>query len=316
MKQSQPLRIENGEVGSFGTARCMNSKLWFINNSSLEHRILGYLARYKEKYETKLYAFVIMGNHFHPVKQFPELNRASFYRDLNARVAEAVRDQVYGFPGGKLFERRYSEQALPRNEDIEDMFFYCALQPVIAGLVKNLKHYPGYNSFYDAISGKSREFKVVDWAKFHATKRWKKSAEVKDFTTTYTLKYDRLPGYEQLTQEEYKKLMLSKLRKRKLKIIRERKRSGKGFLNKGILEKQSPGSSPYDSKKSERYSLRPLVLCSCPLTKQVYLSEYFAIFETFKKCVADFVSGKNTHFPIGTYQPPGPLQKKKKKKLH
>ena len=95
MPQSQPLRIENPHFGSFGTCRTIQSRLWFINNPRLEDRCLGYLAKYRQKYGAKLYGFVFSGSHFHALMQFPDSNRASFYRDLNARAAEAVRRHVW-----------------------------------------------------------------------------------------------------------------------------------------------------------------------------------------------------------------------------
>lgn len=134
MGQSQPLRIENPRLGSFGTSKTINGRLWFVNNRPLEERILGYLAKYREKHEVTLYAFVLQGNHSHVTAQFPKCNRAAFYRDLNARTAEAVRKEVPEFLGGPLFKRRYCEQALPTELDLEHYFFYCALQPVKSAL--------------------------------------------------------------------------------------------------------------------------------------------------------------------------------------
>ena len=48
--------------------------------------------------------------------------------------------------------------------DIEEQFFYTVLQPVQDGLVPNINEYPGYNCFEDAIQGKERVFKVINWA--------------------------------------------------------------------------------------------------------------------------------------------------------
>lgn len=45
------------------TLRSRASRLWFVNNSALEEAILGYLAKFRERYTVKLYAFAIEGNH-------------------------------------------------------------------------------------------------------------------------------------------------------------------------------------------------------------------------------------------------------------
>ncbi len=306
--QSQPLRIEAPQYGSFGTCRTVQSRLWFVNNPRLEQQILGHLTRYREKYRIKLYAFVFQGNHYHPLTQFPYRNRTPFYRDLNARAAESVRLHVKDFQGGPLLARRYSEQALPRQEDIEGEFFYCALQPVHANLTENPFDYPAYNSFLDAINGVEREFKVIDWGKYNAAKRYNRNVSLEDYTTVYKLKYDRLPGYEHLSQEEYKRLMLKKLRTRLVNLLEEKRSQGVKFANKEALKHQKPGSLPKNTKKSTRYSYRPLVLCSCPDAKKEFLEWYFSVYAVYKEASKRYLAGEeNVVFPEGTYKPPGPL---------
>jgi len=199
MSQSQPLRIEDPNLWSFGTARTQNSKLWFVNNKNLEQHCLAYLAKYQEKYGVEIYAKVFQGNHFHLVSRFPGCNRSLFYRDYNARMAEGVRRHVATFEGGTLFERRYSEQALPSNEDLEEYFFYCALQPVSSGLCERIGDYPGYNSFDDAVSARKRKFNLIDWASYNEAKRNNQNPKKKDYIKTYYLKFTRLPGYMSMT---------------------------------------------------------------------------------------------------------------------
>ena len=220
-KQSQPFRIENPNVGSFGTVQTEESALWFVNSPDVEHAILGRLAQYQKKLGVTLYGFVFSGSHYHPLAKFPNSNRAAFYRDLNARAAEAVKRYNEDVPEGALFYRRYSEQALPIDKDIEESFFYCALQPVAAGLCKRISDYPGYNSFSDAINGVKRKFKVIDWAGYNAAKRHNKKIKRSDFTTEYVLEYARLPGYEGMSQKEYRKMMLEKLEERRAKLVRK-----------------------------------------------------------------------------------------------
>ena len=117
------LRIESENVASFQTTRTRNSELWLVNNPELEHAILGYAARYTTRYETKLYALAIEGNHIHTVSHFPKANRANFMRDLNSSVARAVARYQPDYPGGPLWARRYSSEYLPGDEDIEEWFF-------------------------------------------------------------------------------------------------------------------------------------------------------------------------------------------------
>ncbi len=305
MSQSQPLQIENPHYASFGTSRTINSRLWFINNQELEERTLGYLAKYQLSHKIELFAYVISGSHDHPLARFPECNRSAFYRDFNARKAEAVRALVDEFPGGPLFERRYAAQALPLNEDVEKYFFYCALQPVSAGLCERISEYPGYNSFTDAIYGRARKVKVVDNGRFNAARRYNLRVSKEDYTTTYTLRYKRLPGYEHLSQKEYAKLMLKKLEEHRAKIVAAIKAEGRTFLGRERLLAQEPGTAAKNPKKSKPYSRRPLVLSVCKEAKAQFLEWYFSVYSEYKRAVKKYLAGNlSVKFPPGTYRPP------------
>jgi hypothetical protein len=116
-------RIECKDVASFQTTRSRNSELWFVNNKELEEAILGYAARYATRYEIKLYALAIEGNHIQKAAGFPKANRAFFMRDFNSAVARAVPRYQRDYPGGPLWARRYSAEYMADDLDIEDRFF-------------------------------------------------------------------------------------------------------------------------------------------------------------------------------------------------
>jgi hypothetical protein len=227
-------------------------------------------------------------------------------RDLNSIIARVANSIIAGRPErGSLWGRRYSEEKLPNQEDIEEYFFYCALQAVHAGLCENPFHYPGYNSFYDAISGKQRTFNVVDRAGYNDRLRWDKKAKIKDFTRKVTLTFDRIPGYEHLTQAEYKAMMLRKLEKRRQDIVAERKAKGLGFLGRRALLAQTPGGIPKKTKTSTRASHRPLVLTKDRETRRAILSWYFTIKAAHLEASKKLRQGiKDVIFPPHTYKPP------------
>ena len=84
-------RIECEDVASFQTTRTRNSELWFINNPELEKAILGYAARYATRYEAKIYALAIEGNHIQNVSLFPLANRSHFMRAFNSEIKPGAR---------------------------------------------------------------------------------------------------------------------------------------------------------------------------------------------------------------------------------
>lgn len=298
-------RIETSEMADFLTTRTRNSELWFVNNRPLEESILSYAAKYSMVHEVKLYALAIEGNHIQGPAQFTQNNRAQFMRDFNSSVARAVPRYTPSYPGGRLWARRYSNEFLPAPEDIEEYFFYTVLQPVQDGLVGRLRDYPGYNCFHDAIWGIKRKKKVVNWSAYYDAKRWRNRVNIKDYIEEYTLEYARLPGYENLSQKEYAKLMQEKLEARRLEIVRKRKEAGKGFAGRDALDRVERGALPGNTKTSTRTSHRPRVLCVCPKRRQEAINWYFDIYFEYRTVSKKFRDGEaDVTFPLGTYKPP------------
>jgi hypothetical protein len=296
-------RIECKDVASFQTTRSRNSKLWFVNNDALEEAILGYAARYATRYEVKMYALAIEGNHIQKVATFPQANRAHFMRDFNSSVARAVARFQPTYPGGPLWHRRYSAEYLPASADIEDRFFYTVLQPVNDGLVDDIREYPGYNCFEDAITGRERVCKVVKWKEYNDARRWNKFVPIEQFTERCILKYDRLPGYENLSQKEYASMMRTKLRERTTAVLQARK--GKPSLGAALLKTISPGAIPKRTKISGSRDHRPRVLSKDAERRSRGEAWYFSIYFHYKISSKRYRAGESSvEFPPGTYKPP------------
>lgn len=298
-------RIESIEIASFLTTRSRNSELWFVNNKPLEQAILGYAAKYARRYDVKLYALAVEGNHIQAPALFPLENRSAFMRDWNSSIARAVPRYTSEYPGGRFWERRYSGEFLPAADDIEEYFFYTVLQPVKDGLVEKLSEYPGYNCFYDAVRGIERKYKVVRWADYNEARRFNSNVAFKDFVDIIPLKFERLPGYEELSQKAYTRLMEEKLESRRLKIVLERQKKGLGFAGRTTLMKTRRGSRPKNTKKSTSSSHRPRILSVCHKRRAQYKAWYFGIISAYKDASMRYRAGElDVVFPKGTYRPP------------
>lgn len=302
---AQPLRIEDPNRVSFITIRTVNELLLFANNQALEDEILAKIAKYQEDLGVILYGLTFMDNHLHLIAQFPGANRARFMQRVCSMIAKAVHKHVPGFERGQVWGRRYSEEEVPRSEDVEDRFYYLALQPVAAGLTERISDYPRYNSFSDAVSGRARSFKVLDTTAYNNAKRFNPKVRLQDYSREVKLRFARLPGYEDLPQKEYKELLLARLEARRIQIVHERLKEGKTFLGRTELLKIKPHDRPKSPKISKRDSHRPLVLTSCPETRKMCLARYFATLSAYREASARYLAGQdNVRFPPGTYKPP------------
>lgn len=299
----QHLRVELPECVNLITTRTIQSRLWFITEP-FQKAFLQRVAVCVERHLVELYALVCMGNHYHSCAKFPLGNRAFFQRDFNSAIQKSVKRLLPRFKGGPLWARRYSNEFIPEAADIEKEFFYCALQPVRAGLCEHIEDYPGYNSFDDAVSGKERPIEVIDWTAYSNAKRSNPNVDIKKYQKIILLKYKRLPGYELLSQEQYRTLMYKKLEEQRIALIAERQAKGKSFMGKTLLCKQKLGVRPKNTKTSTRFSFRPIILCSYQIARKAFLSFFFDVLSRFKKASEEFRKGNLTViFPPGTYRP-------------
>ncbi len=299
-------RIEDPDKVNFLTTRTVQSRLWFVNNQRLESTVLGLAAKFTHRYGVELYALAIEGNHIQGPALFPQGNRASFMRDFNSGVARAVKLET-SHGGGTVWDRRYSNEFLPAPEDVEEYFFYTVLQPVKDGLVDRISDYPGYNCFHDAIRGIERKFKIVRWAEYNTAVRRGRNPHVKDYTDIVILRYSRLPGYEQLSQDAYARLMQEKLEQRRVAIVESRRAQGLTCVGRATLIKTTPGSLPKSTKTSLRNSHRPRILSVCPKRRAEGKAWYFDIYFKYKDASLRYRRREvGVIFPLGTYPPASP----------
>ena len=302
-------RIECPDLATFTTTRTRSSELWFTPSKALSDTILGYLAKYTTRDNVKLYASSIQGSHIHLLAHFPDANRAAFMRDFNSMTARTL-PRHFGkqYTGGRPWGRRYSGEYIGDNAAIEKKFFYTALQPVQDGLVEKISDWPGYNCFHDAIWGVKRKFTTTDWAAYNEAKRRNKGVPIKiaDFRRTYTLQYERLPGYEHLSQKEYAKLMMVKLEERRQEVIEQRKIDGKtGFMGREAILNTVPGARAMNPKTSNPGGRRPRVFSSCPERRRLLLLWYFDKYWRYKEASKRYRAGElGVEFPEGMYRPP------------
>jgi hypothetical protein len=214
-------------------------------------------------------------------------------------VAKLVIEHVPNYVGGKLWARRYSFQVLPRSEDVEHWFYYAALNPVTSKLCRHPKDYLSYNSFWDAATNTQRAYTVFERMAYNERKRFDRSVKRKDYEKVYTLTFSRLPGMEELSPQEYEEKLKAAFEQRRQDLIAE-----KGFAPVGVVNSITAGASPYRTKRSRRYSFRPLVLSLCRKAKLEFLKKYFDLLDRFKEASQKFLQGaSDVVFPTGTYPP-------------
>ncbi|HMO16941.1 MAG TPA: hypothetical protein PJ989_02495 [Oligoflexia bacterium] len=293
-------------MSSFITRRFRNSQLCYANNKKLQKRVLGSLGKYLHKYGAEIYAYTMFGSHDHPMIEFAPKTKSSFFKDFGARTAEAVKKNVPSFGTGPVMESRPREQAITEDSESHlDRLMYTVMQPILAGLCKNLSDYPGFNSWQYIISGKPLHVEFFKGSEFRRAKRRNPNADPAKYTEQYQIIFKRLSGYEDMSQSEYRNMLLNEYERRRKEIIEEFEEKGHIWPSVESLRRTKSTETARNPKRSGRYSKRPLVLSLCMERKQAFLDYYFSILEKFKKASTAYMLGDRTvKFPEGTCAPP------------
>lgn len=302
------IRYEHPERIWFVTAKTANDRLWFVNNKPLECAILAWLAKYSQVYGALIYAFKLMGNHYHLVVRFPRANRAAFMKAFNSQLARLAKLHVPSYSGGQFIKPKYDSPAMGDSSDVFYWALYVWLNAVSTGLVEKLSEDNCYNSFEDASFQKETTHRLINWTKYNQQKRYNKSLKPSDFEEFYTLKYTPLPGLEDLTRREYRAKLAEALEQRRHEYIKKVKDSGKEFAGKTYLRSVKAGSRPKNVKTRSQGSPRALVLTNNPELRKLYLDEYFKIVAEYYRAVEEFINGdRSVEFPVYTYLTTGVL---------
>ncbi|NDC39203.1 MAG: hypothetical protein EBZ48_14350, partial [Proteobacteria bacterium] len=112
-----------------------------------------------------------------------------------------------------------------------------------------------------------------------------------------------LPGYEDLSAEEYARIMRNKLAERTAALIAAR--GGKPCADPDQLARIIPGALPKFTKTSTATSHRPRVLSKDDARRAQGKEWYFSIYFQYKEASKRYRAGElDVEFPPGTYKPP------------
>lgn len=127
----------------FITNRTLEERYWLrpdpITNRACAHALSVAVRKYPN---IKLIAFVVMSNHFHLVIQASESDSVSDFVGLfQARLARQVNRRLER--NGPVWQRRFSAIPIVDDAALEERVEYTVLNPVRAGLVRDIDQWPG-----------------------------------------------------------------------------------------------------------------------------------------------------------------------------
>ncbi|MFH1824817.1 MAG: transposase [Candidatus Firestonebacteria bacterium] len=111
-------------------------------------RFLECIKRTVEKFKLEIFAFVLMGNHYHLLLRTPEANLSKSMQWL--QTSYSVYYNLKHKRSGHLFQGRYKSILVGEESYWQNLSFYIHLNPICAGMVNELNDYR-WSSYHDYV---------------------------------------------------------------------------------------------------------------------------------------------------------------------
>ena len=157
---ARPLRIEFPGAVYHVTSRGNAQAAIFVDDVD-RNTFLAILRQTLRRFNVLCHAYCLMTNHFHLLLETPDANLSKPMRQLNSVYTQAF-NRRHGRVGHVL-QGRFKAILVDREAYLLELCRYVVLNPVRAGMVKDVGKYPW--SSYRATAGldKVPEFLCVDW---------------------------------------------------------------------------------------------------------------------------------------------------------
>jgi REP element-mobilizing transposase RayT len=248
------------------------------------------IARAQQKYKTKLFSLVVMGNHIHLIVQTKGKNLSKFMGYVKARIAEGI--NLLTGKRGPLWSRRYDAQPILDDEAFEERLVYCLDNPVQAGLVQKADEWPGLNCAYAMGDSDEIEFEYLDRTAWHEGGR---GEDLDKYFRTATMKLSPLPRLNEMERSLARRSVDSWLGKRG-----KAREKGQKALGLEAIFDTAFESRPKEPKRSRR----PYAFGSKE-KKTDYFRSISTLYGAHETASERFRNGDfQVSFPEGMYRPP------------
>lgn len=156
---ARPYRLQAEGCFYHITSRGDDRKKIFLNETDYR-KFLEYLKIVKEKFKFYLYAYCLMGNHYHLLLEITQPNLSRIMQSLN--TAYTVYYNVKRKRCGHLFQGRYKSILVEADSYFAELTRYIHLNPVRAKIVANPAEYPwsSYGTYIHV--GNNRNDSLID----------------------------------------------------------------------------------------------------------------------------------------------------------
>lgn len=271
------------------TRRCTQRQFLMRPDAQTNNAFVYCLAVAAERYGIDVLFTAAMSNHHHTgiydrLGNYPDF--IGYFHKLFAKCQNALRGRWENFWSSE----QTSVVRLIDPEDVLAKMTYALTNPVKDGLVERAHHWPGVTSLESVLH--SKEMRARRPAHF-----FRKDGPMPDFVS---LKMHRPPGFEDLSDKEFRTAVLEHIEQVEINTRAERRRTGRVIAGRRSILSQNPMDAP--STQTQRRHLSPGFAAAnkwrgieALLRNRAFRDAYIAARAALLAGVRDVV------FPAGTY---------------
>jgi REP element-mobilizing transposase RayT len=291
----------------FITNRCAGERYLLRPDDESRRIFLGAMARYAEIHDVEVFAYVMMGNHFHLILRSRTLGISDFMRDFQRHVSYEIQEIRPNW-NSKVFPNRYKSEEIADDGGLHDLIRYTVLNPVQAGLVRHPADWQEASSWHLHQNGGEIEKGFLDRSRLRELRRKASDGETVEperAMRTYGIELTAPPALEGRSPESIAERLFSQVEKRCVHIKKRRSAEGKdrplGFEEAASIEPTARPDDPADAPE-------PICHANHPAIRKAYEQEFWAIMDRYAAASQAWRDGEeDVDFPPGTY-PPGRVQ--------
>lgn len=243
-----------------------------------------------QRYEITLHGWMPMSNHQHTVATDNLGNFPAFLAHLNKMLAKALNAHWGRWENLWATEQPNAVYLVEENDRFEKLI-YVLTNPVNDHLVEHAVDWPGATSLAQVLSGRSITVKRPRGF----------FREDGNMPEQVTLRCERPPGFEKLSQEKWRKLVSDAIATAERRAREERREQGKGVLGRKAVLRAEPTSRP--STFEPRGGLRPNVACKNEKRRVLELKALSAFRAAYRRVFEEWIKPtRDVLFPAGTYR--------------
>lgn len=286
--------------------KCVDDMFFLKPTPEIRNIIGACLGRAQEKFPVKIFWLDANVNHLHRGRapyENQELNMSKFDQCFFSLLTREI-NRLVGRQGcGTIWAGRNRADECVDDDALEQQMLYGVTNMNKDGLLERAAHHPGFGSYRAIASGDMFErFEYIDRTAWHRAGGIRCKKPLSAFKKQVTVRYSKLPNYENLSNDQYAALFRREVRSWEQRFREKREREGKVAAGPTKLSKLDYRDRPKTARERTR---QPKCHASTREAAAEYEKSWRAFLDARLRASDQYLKGNlYVEFPKGSFRPP------------